>query len=116
LALAVQPPCACGQGAAIFLPLTATICVVAVTGPLDAERLGALKRQTIEKLARRPVRCLILDVTGAPAIDMRAAQAFEQIAEAARLIGAEVILAGARAELAEMLSATPRGSNSREAV
>jgi rsbT co-antagonist protein RsbR len=58
----------------------------------------------LHSLAARRARWVILDLTGVPLVDTEVAGALIRAAQAARLLGAGVILTGIRAALAQTLT------------
>jgi rsbT co-antagonist protein RsbR len=86
-----------------ILPLTNNTLVMPLVGALDTGRLDLLQQQALGKLAGTGARYLILDVTGVPVIDTQVARGLIQVVQAARLLGAEVVLVGIRPEIAQTI-------------
>lgn len=86
-----------------ILPLSHDALVMPLVGTLDTGRLSLLQQQALGKLAGTSARCLILDVTGVPIIDTQVARGLIQVVQAARLLGAEVVLVGVRPEIAQTI-------------
>jgi rsbT co-antagonist protein RsbR len=85
------------------LPVNETTLAIPLVGALDAERLRDLQEQTLRAIERSGARRLVLDITGIPAVDDQVAQGIVQVAQAVQLMGARVILAGIRPEVAQAL-------------
>lgn len=83
------------------LPLSASTAVMPLVGALDGERLRLLQAQALGAIERLAARRLLLDITGVPVIDTQVARGLIQTLEAARLLGAEVVLVGVRPEVAQ---------------
>jgi rsbT co-antagonist protein RsbR len=85
------------------LPVNETTLAIPLVGALDADRLRDLQEQTLRAIERSGARRLVLDITGVPAVDGEVAQGIVQVAQAVRLMGARVVLAGIRPEVAQAL-------------
>ena len=85
------------------LPVSPHTLVMPLIGALDTERLVLVQGQALQALEQAAVRTLILDVTGVPVVDNHVAQGLLQVVQAARLLGAQVILVGIRPEVAQSL-------------
>jgi anti-anti-sigma factor len=72
-------------------------------GELGAERAEQIKARLLDAVRARRARSVVLDVTGVPAIDTEVARTLIEIVEAARLLGARVLLTGVSAEIAASL-------------
>lgn len=83
------------------LPISASTVVMPLVGALDGERLQIVQSQALSAIERLAARRLLLDITGVPLIDTHVAQGLIQTLEAARLLGAEVVLVGVRPEVAQ---------------
>jgi rsbT co-antagonist protein RsbR len=83
------------------LPLSRSALVLPLVGALDSERLALVQEQALRSLEQTSARSLILDITGVPIIDTAVAQGLIRVVQAARLLGAEVVLVGIRPEVAQ---------------
>jgi rsbT co-antagonist protein RsbR len=85
------------------LPVTEATLAIPLVGALDAARLRDLQEQTLRAIERSGARRLVLDITGVPAVDDEVAQGLIQVSQAVQLMGARVVLAGIRPEVAQAL-------------
>jgi rsbT co-antagonist protein RsbR len=85
------------------LPVMDSTLVMPLVGALDTERLRLLQDQALRAIERTSVRTLILDITGVPIVDSQVAQGLMVVVQAARLLGAEVLLVGIRPEVAQAI-------------
>ncbi|HET9221149.1 MAG TPA: cache domain-containing protein [Roseiflexaceae bacterium] len=85
------------------LPVTDSTLVMPLVGTLDTERLRLLQDQALRGIERSRARTLILDITGVPIVDSQVAQGLIGVVQAARLLGAEVLLVGIRPEVAQAI-------------
>lgn len=83
------------------LPIGAGTLVMPLVGALDAERLDTLLRRALDAIAAQSTRRLVLDITGVPVIDEQVAEGLMRVPQAARLLGAEVVLVGISPEVAQ---------------
>jgi len=86
-----------------ILPLGGRMAVLPLVGTLDAERIGLLQSQALGAIERLRARHLLLDITGVPIVDSFVAQGLVRTLDAARLLGAEVVLVGVRPEVAQSI-------------
>ncbi|WP_437592943.1 STAS domain-containing protein [Sorangium sp. So ce1000] len=86
-----------------IIPICDEVLVLPLIGALDERRSQQLTEALLGKIADRGAQVCIVDLTGVPAIDARAASALARIAQAVRLLGAEVVLTGIRPEVAQAL-------------
>jgi len=82
------------------IPILEEVVVVPITGELDAGRTERLLSDVLDEIERHGARLALLDVTGVPAMDERAAGGLLRIVDGAGLIGAECVLVGIRPEVA----------------
>ena len=86
-----------------MLPINRDTLVMPLIGALDTTRLMQVQEQALGRLAATRARRLLLDVTGVPVIDTQVAQGLIRVVQAARLLGAQVILVGIRPEVAQSI-------------
>ncbi len=91
------------QLSAPVLPVSQTALVLPLIGTIDQERLVLAQQHALNAIEQQRARRLILDVTGVPVIDTHAAAGLIQLAQSARLLGAEVTLVGVRPEVAQTM-------------
>jgi anti-anti-sigma factor len=85
------------------LQLHPGLLILPIVGTLDARRLEQLRTELLEGVRGRRARAVVLDVTGVPDIDSAAAQEIMNAVASARMMGAEVIISGLSAEIAQTL-------------
>ena len=88
---------------AILLPISDSAMVMPLIGVLDADRARRMTEALLEGVAANRARIVILDITGMPLVDTQAANALISAARAVRLLGAEAVITGIRADVARML-------------
>jgi rsbT co-antagonist protein RsbR len=81
--------------------LDATTLVMPLVGALDSERIRLVQEQALQAIERSSARHLILDISAVPIVDTQVAQGLLRVVQAARLLGAEVVLVGVRPEVAQ---------------
>jgi rsbT co-antagonist protein RsbR len=86
-----------------LIPINDEVVVMPLVGHVDASRIGRILTVLLEGIQARRARVAILDVTGVPAVDAQMAGAFVSAARAVQLLGAQVVLTGIRAEVAQAL-------------
>lgn len=87
------------------IPLLPGVLVAPVVGTLDSARAAMLTSNILRTTERLHATYVILDVTGVPFVDIEVARALLQMAAATRLLGAQVLLAGVRPEVAQIMVA-----------
>jgi rsbT co-antagonist protein RsbR len=85
------------------LPISTHTLVMPLVGELDGARLRLIQEQALHALERSSARYLVLDITGVPIVDSQVAQGLLAVVQAARLLGAEVMLVGIRPEVAQAI-------------
>jgi len=86
-----------------IIPITDDVVVMPLIGTMDESRATELMEAALRGAAERPVRAVILDVTGVKNGDARVAETLVRTASALRLLGAQSILTGVRADIARSL-------------
>jgi rsbT co-antagonist protein RsbR len=85
------------------IPISAQTLIMPLVGELDTARLAQIQEQALQALQRTAARYLVLDITGVPVVDTQVAQGLVAVVEAARLLGAQVIMVGIRPEVAQSI-------------
>jgi anti-anti-sigma factor len=85
------------------LQLHPGLLILPMVGALDRERLDQMRNLLLEAVRERRARAVVLDVTGVPEIDSVAANQLIGSVTSARMMGAEVIISGLSAEIAQTL-------------
>jgi rsbT co-antagonist protein RsbR len=86
-----------------ILPISQDTLAAPLIGTFDSQRLADLQQHMLLAIERSGAKTLVLDITGVAAIDHEVARGLLRIAQAARLMGARVVLAGIRPEVAQAL-------------
>jgi rsbT co-antagonist protein RsbR len=77
--------------------------ILPIIGILDAHRTSQLTEQLLQAIRRNRAKVVVVDITGVPAIDKAVANRIVETVRACRLMGADVILTGLSAEIAQTL-------------
>ena len=85
------------------IPISDDVIVMPLIGALDQARMQQATATLLDELQRSRARIAILDITGVPGIDTEATHGILQAARAVRLLGAQVVLTGIRADVARSL-------------
>lgn len=89
--------------AAPMIPITDHIVVMPLIGPMDSARASQVLETALDGTVQARARVVILDITGVRQLDATAARILVQAASALRLVGAQAILTGVRADTAQLL-------------
>lgn len=89
-----------------LIPISDQVLVMPLIGTLDAPRIGRLISTLSQGVTERRATTVILDLTGVPQLSDGAAEGLSQAADVARMLGAEVMLTGIRASVAQELVRT----------
>ncbi len=85
------------------LQLRQGLLILPIVGALDRERLEQMRAMLLAAISERRARVVVLDVTGVPEVDSVAANQLIAAVVSARMMGAEVIVSGLSAEIAQTL-------------
>jgi rsbT co-antagonist protein RsbR len=85
------------------IPISESTLIMPLVGALDSTRLRELQEQALRALEHSTARYLVLDITGVPIVDSQVAQGLLAVVQAARLLGAQVLLVGIRPEVAQAI-------------
>jgi rsbT co-antagonist protein RsbR len=86
-----------------ILPINQTTLAAPLIGTFDPLRLAELQQHMLLAIERSGAKTLVLDITGVPAVDREVALGILRVAQAARLMGARIVLAGIRPEVAQAI-------------
>ncbi len=86
-----------------LIPISDDIVVMPLVGAVDAERADQVLESLLVGIAASQPRVAILDITAVAVVDAHVATTLLRAANAARLLGVEVVLTGVRAEVARTL-------------
>lgn len=87
-----------------FIPVAHGVALMPIVGVLDAAKATRILDVALIGAVAESVRTVILDMTGVTAITTDAVSALVRIVDACRLVGADVVLTGLRAEPARILA------------
>ncbi|UCC25867.1 MAG: HAMP domain-containing protein [Gemmatimonadales bacterium] len=90
-----------------LIPIHDDVVVLPLVGELDRSRCQRIRDSLTHRLHERGDRCVIVDLTGVSRLDPEVADELALVAQAARLMGAKVILSGLRPQLAADLADHP---------
>lgn len=88
-----------------ILPVDSDTLVMPLIGALDTKRLQDTQHEALRALEQTRSRQLLLDITGVPVVDTYVAGELLRLIQAARLLGAQVMLIGVRPEVAQSMVA-----------
>lgn len=79
------------------------ILALPIIGTLDSARTQVVMENLLQKIVETGSRIAILDISGVPTVDSLVAQHLIKTVSATRLMGAECIISGIRAEIAQTI-------------
>jgi rsbT co-antagonist protein RsbR len=85
------------------LQLRPGLLILPIIGVIDATRARQLTEQLLRSIRANRAKVVVMDITGVPTVDSRVANHLVQTVDAARLMGATVIISGLSAEVAQAL-------------
>jgi rsbT co-antagonist protein RsbR len=85
------------------LPFREGMLLVPIIGIIDSQRARQLTEQLLGSIRSNRAKMVVIDITGVQSVDTRVANHIVQTVEAARLMGARVILAGISPEVAQTM-------------
>ena len=85
------------------LPVRGRLLILPIIGIIDPQRARQLTEQLLRGIRVNRAKVVVMDITGVPAMDATVANHLVQTVEAARLLGATVIVTGLSPEIAQTL-------------
>jgi rsbT co-antagonist protein RsbR len=82
------------------LPFREGMLLLPIIGQIDSQRARQLTEHLLESIRANRARVIVIDITGVATVDSRVANHLVQTVEAARLMGAEVVISGISPEIA----------------
>ncbi|MBC8074526.1 MAG: PAS domain-containing protein [Chloroflexales bacterium] len=107
--LALREEIIAGQQSALrelstpLIPIAKGVVAMPIVGAIDSRRAQQIMESLLEGISALQAETAILDITGVRVVDTQVAQALLQAAKAAELLGAQVVLTGIGAEVAQSL-------------
>ena len=86
-----------------LIPLGEGVVVMPLIGAMNAERAAQMLEALLKGVATSGAHVAIVDVTGVQAVDAHVANMLMRAAQSVRLLGAEVVITGIRAGVAQAL-------------
>jgi PAS domain S-box-containing protein len=86
-----------------LIPLSDDVVVMPLIGLVDARRTQEIMETLLKGITERRARTAILDVTGIRVVDAEVANGLIRAAQAAQLLGAQVMITGIRPDIAQSL-------------
>ena len=86
-----------------LVPIGDHIVAMPLVGTVDARRAEQVLETLLAGIAQKGARVAILDITGVSVVDAHVASTLVRAAQAARLLGAQVVLTGIRGSVAQTL-------------
>ncbi|WP_437616945.1 PAS domain S-box protein [Sorangium sp. So ce834] len=86
-----------------LIPIADGVIAMPLVGTIDRERAQQILETLLNALGEKQAAVAILDITGVKTVDAEVAAALVRVAQAARLLGAEVVLTGIRPVVAQAL-------------
>jgi rsbT co-antagonist protein RsbR len=85
------------------LPFREGLLLVPIIGIIDSQRARQLTEQLLGAIRTNRAKVVVIDITGVQSVDSRVANHIVQTVEAARLMGARVVIAGVSPEIAQTM-------------
>jgi anti-anti-sigma regulatory factor len=86
-----------------ILPVAPGVLVAPLIGVLDSDRTASVSARILGEVQEQRAHAVIFDITGVPLVDTQIAQDLLRMAGAIRLLGAQVVVVGIRAEVARTM-------------
>jgi anti-anti-sigma factor len=79
------------------------VLILPVVGVVDTHRARLITEAVLQAIRTRRARAVVVDITGVPIVDSKVARHIAQTCEAARLMGAQVVVTGISQQIAQTM-------------
>jgi rsbT co-antagonist protein RsbR len=86
-----------------LIPISDYVVIMPLIGTIDSQRAQQIMEALLDGVARYQANLVILDITGVQMVDTQVAKALVQVAQAVKLLGAQVMLTGIQPQIAQTL-------------
>lgn len=86
-----------------LIPISDSVLVMPLIGAIDSLRAQQVVETLLDGITSSGAQVAIIDITGVPVVDTQVAHGLLRAAQAATLVGAQIILTGIRPEVAQTL-------------
>lgn len=86
-----------------LVPIAEGVVAMPLVGEIDSQRAQQILEALLEGISQRQATTAIIDITGVKVVDTHVAQALMRAAQAAGLLGSQVVLTGIGPEVAQSL-------------
>lgn len=86
-----------------LIPISDKVLVMPLIGSIDSRRAQQVLETLLSGITESEAEVAILDITGVSLVDTQVASAILRVAQAVKLLGAQIILTGIRPEVAQTL-------------
>lgn len=86
-----------------LMPIAEGVVAMPIIGTVDSNRAQQIMETLLEGIAEHNANIAILDITGVKVVDTQVAMALVRAAQAARMLGSQVVLSGISPEIAQTL-------------
>ncbi|HEY3229524.1 MAG TPA: substrate-binding domain-containing protein [Roseiflexaceae bacterium] len=86
-----------------IIPLLDDVLLVPLVGVINSTRAQQIIEAVLDGIHRYQADVILLDITGVPLVDTQVANSLLQTAQAARLLGARIIMVGIQPEIAQSI-------------
>jgi rsbT co-antagonist protein RsbR len=86
-----------------IMPIHEGVLVLPMVGAVDSYRATQVMESVLERIVAYQADVVILDITGVPVVDTGVANHLLQMARAVKLLGAQIVLVGIGAEIAQTI-------------
>ena len=85
------------------IPLLPHVLLIPLVGAIDSVRAQQIIESVLHGVSNHQATTVLLDISGVPIVDTQVANSLLQATQAARLLGARVVLIGVRPEIAQSI-------------
>jgi rsbT co-antagonist protein RsbR len=86
-----------------LIPLADNVVVMPIIGTINTERAQQIMETLLEGIAANQADVALLDISGVRVVDTQVADALMRVAQAAKLLGTQIVITGIRAEVAQTI-------------